>query len=114
MSKYEVILYWSKEDDVYVAEVPQLVRRFERYFLTQKKEARKKAPSFAKADHYPSPAAKKRHDAALVAVAPGVSDAIMRLERDVEARDVFDRLLAYVYRVRGRREAAAGSRNDNR
>ena len=24
MSKYEVIIYWSKEDDVYVAEVPQL------------------------------------------------------------------------------------------
>ena len=24
MSKYEVILYWSKEDDAYVAEVPQL------------------------------------------------------------------------------------------
>ena len=24
MTKYEVILYWSKEDDAYVAEVPQL------------------------------------------------------------------------------------------
>ena len=24
MSKYEVIIYWSKEDDAYVAEVPQL------------------------------------------------------------------------------------------
>jgi predicted RNase H-like HicB family nuclease len=24
MNKYEVIIYWSKEDDVYVAEVPQL------------------------------------------------------------------------------------------
>ena len=24
MTKYEVIIYWSKEDDAYVAEVPQL------------------------------------------------------------------------------------------
>ena len=24
MTKYEVIIYWSKEDDVFVAEVPQL------------------------------------------------------------------------------------------
>jgi predicted RNase H-like HicB family nuclease len=24
MSKYEVIIYWSKEDDAYIAEVPQL------------------------------------------------------------------------------------------
>ena len=24
MSKYEVIIYWSHEDDVYVAEVPEL------------------------------------------------------------------------------------------
>ena len=24
MSKYEVIIYWSQEDDAYVAEVPQL------------------------------------------------------------------------------------------
>jgi len=24
MSKYEVIIYWSDEDDVYVAEIPEL------------------------------------------------------------------------------------------
>ena len=24
MTKYEVIIYWSKEDEAYVAEVPQL------------------------------------------------------------------------------------------
>lgn len=24
MSKYEVILYWSKEDDAFIAEVPEL------------------------------------------------------------------------------------------
>jgi predicted RNase H-like HicB family nuclease len=24
MTKYEVILYWSEEDDAYIAEVPQL------------------------------------------------------------------------------------------
>jgi predicted RNase H-like HicB family nuclease len=24
MSKYEVIIYWSREDDVFVAEVPEL------------------------------------------------------------------------------------------
>ena len=24
MNKYEVIIYWSKEDDAYIAEVPQL------------------------------------------------------------------------------------------
>ncbi|MEQ1604820.1 MAG: type II toxin-antitoxin system HicB family antitoxin [Pyrinomonadaceae bacterium] len=24
MSKYEIIIYWSKEDDAYVAEVPEL------------------------------------------------------------------------------------------
>ena len=25
MNKYEVIIYWSQEDDAYVAEVPELV-----------------------------------------------------------------------------------------
>jgi predicted RNase H-like HicB family nuclease len=24
MSKYEIIIYWSKEDDAYIAEVPEL------------------------------------------------------------------------------------------
>lgn len=24
MSKYEIIIYWSKDDDAYIAEVPEL------------------------------------------------------------------------------------------
>jgi predicted RNase H-like HicB family nuclease len=27
MTKYEIILYWSSEDDAFIAEVPELARR---------------------------------------------------------------------------------------
>jgi len=67
-----------------VAEVPQLQRRFERYFLTQKGEPRKRLPSFAKAEHFANTAAKKRHDAAFGSVTPGIAAAIADLEREVD------------------------------
>ncbi len=70
--------------DIPVNEVPQLQRRFERYFLTQKGEPRKRLPSFVKADHYASPAAKKRHEAAFQGVSPSVRAAVEALEKEVD------------------------------
>jgi len=67
-----------------VSDVPQLQRRFERYFLTQKGEPRKRLPSFAKADTFANTAAKKRHDAAFGAVTPAIADAINVLAREVD------------------------------
>lgn len=67
-----------------VNDVPQLQRRFERYFLTLKGEPRKRLPSFAKAHHFASAGAKKRHDAAFGAVTPAIADAIEVLEREVD------------------------------
>lgn len=65
------------------AEVPQLVRRLEGYFLTARGEPRKRPPRGAAASDFASPAAKKRHEAACAAVAPGIADALGALERDV-------------------------------
>jgi len=67
-----------------VAEVPQLQRRFGKYFLTQKGEPRKRLPSFAKAGHFANAAAKKRHEAAFGVVTPAVAAAIADLEREVD------------------------------
>ncbi len=67
-----------------VRDVPQLVRRFERYFLTKDGKPRKRLASFVKAGHYANPAAKKRHEAAFVTVTAGVADAIEVLEREVD------------------------------
>ena len=33
MSKYEVIIYWSKDDQAFIAEVPELPVHFRRTFL---------------------------------------------------------------------------------
>ncbi|GMV20684.1 MAG: hypothetical protein AMXMBFR57_06330 [Acidimicrobiia bacterium] len=70
--------------EIPVSEVPQLQRRFERYFLTKDGKPRKRLPSFVKADHYASPAAKKRHEAAFQGVTSGVAAAIEALEREVD------------------------------
>jgi len=74
----------ERDGGIPVADVPQLVRRFERYFLTQQGKPRKRLAGFAKADHFPSPAAKKRHEAAFGAVTPAIGDAIEVLEREVD------------------------------
>jgi ATP-dependent exoDNAse (exonuclease V) beta subunit len=67
-----------------VTDVPQLVRRFERYFLTLQGKPRKRLASFVKADHFANAAAKKRHEAAFGAVTPAIADAIAVLEREVD------------------------------
>lgn len=64
------------------SDVPQLRRRLERYFLTKKGEARKKLPGHAK-DHA-SPASRKRHQEAFLAMAPPIEDAVEALDRDVD------------------------------
>ena len=69
-------------DAIPVGDVPQLRRRLERYFLTKKLEARKKLPGSAK-DH-PSPASRKRHQDAFLAMAPAIEDATKALDRDVD------------------------------
>ncbi|HUR19219.1 MAG TPA: 3'-5' exonuclease, partial [Vicinamibacterales bacterium] len=69
-------------DGIPVADVPQLRRRLERYFLTKKLEARKKLPGNAK-DH-PSPASRRRHQDAFLAMAPAIEDATRALDRDVD------------------------------
>ena len=69
-------------DAIPVTDVPQLRRRLERYFLTKKLEARKKLPGTAK-DH-PSPALRKRHQDAFLAMAPAIEEAIGTLDRDVD------------------------------
>ena len=69
-------------DAIPVSDVPQLRRRLERYFLTKKLEARKKLPGTAK-DH-PSPAVRKRHQDAFLAMAPAIEEATSALDRDVD------------------------------
>ncbi|MBK9242002.1 MAG: UvrD-helicase domain-containing protein [Acidobacteria bacterium] len=69
-------------EDIPVSDVPQLRRRLERYFLTKKLEARKKLPGNAR-DHS-NAAARKRHEAAFLAMAPGIEASIDALERDVD------------------------------
>jgi ATP-dependent helicase/nuclease subunit A len=83
---------WVAEDlarlaegrDIPVADVPQLVRRLERYFLTLLGKPRKRLPGFAKAEHFANSPSKKRHEAAFGAVTPAIADAIDALERDVD------------------------------
>ena len=69
-------------DAIPTADVPQLRRRLERYFLTKKLEARKKLPPGAK--DFPSPAAQKRHQAAFVEIGPAIEEANAALDRDVD------------------------------
>jgi ATP-dependent helicase/nuclease subunit A len=64
------------------AEVQQLRRRFERYFLRKDGAPRKKlSGEFARS--CASPEAKRRHEAALESVSPLVRDALDRLDADV-------------------------------
>lgn len=65
-----------------VSDVPQLQRRLERYFLTKKGEARKKLPG--NAEDHATPALRKRHSAAYLAIAPECEAAIAALQRDVD------------------------------
>lgn len=74
----------ADRDGIPVADVPQLVRRFERYFLTQAGKPRKRLAGFAKAEHFAGAAAKKRHEAAFTSVTPAIADAIELLEREVD------------------------------
>lgn len=67
-----------------VADVPHVERRLIQYFLTKEREPRKRLASFAKLDTFASPSAKKRHEAAVGAVAPAVREALAALERDVD------------------------------
>jgi ATP-dependent helicase/nuclease subunit A len=65
------------------ADLPRLQhlgRRIERYFLTKAGEPRKKTDPKFKADLFPSPAAKKAHDEAVVALAPAFAEALGQLE----------------------------------
>lgn len=64
------------------ADVPQLRRRLERYFLTKKGEARRRLPG--RATDHASPAARKRHQDLFLAMAPSIEEAITALDRDVD------------------------------
>jgi ATP-dependent exoDNAse (exonuclease V) beta subunit len=64
--------------------VQQLEHRLTRYFLTANREPRAgSANKRFKKEHFPSADAKRRHDAAIKAMAPDVCDAIERLASDV-------------------------------
>jgi ATP-dependent helicase/nuclease subunit A len=63
--------------------VRQLHRRLERYFLTKAGEPRSRLLNSIQAAHFASPEAKKRHEAAMKAVAPDVLDALQTLDADV-------------------------------
>jgi ATP-dependent helicase/nuclease subunit A len=89
------------------ARVSQLRRRLERYFLTNAGDARKRIARRFGADQFASPAAKKRHEAALAAVSAGILDALGALDTDINrllargllrlfsiAVDRYERLLA--------------------
>lgn len=67
-----------------VAEVPHVERRLRQYFLTKDGEPRKRLVAYAKVDMFASPSAKKRHEAAVSAVAPAMAAALAALERDVD------------------------------
>ncbi len=66
------------------AQVAPLRRRLDRYFLTKAGQPRKRLPSEFGADVFASPAARKRHQAAVLEAAPGVASALDALARDVD------------------------------
>jgi ATP-dependent helicase/nuclease subunit A len=74
----------ESEEPLPVPDVPHVERRLSQYFLTKEREPRKRLVTYAKVDTFASPAAKKRHEAAVAAVAPAVQDALTALERDVD------------------------------
>jgi ATP-dependent helicase/nuclease subunit A len=89
------------------ARVAQLRRRLERYFLTERRTARQRVAGRFPASAFSSPAAKKRHDAAVKALSGGVLQALDALEAGVNrllargllrlfaiASDRYERLLA--------------------
>ncbi len=80
----ELVRLLDESVEVPVADVPQLLRRFERYFFTKDRKAARKRVPFTKVDLYPTAAAKKRHEAAFAEVAPAVYDAVRLLEREVD------------------------------
>ena len=67
------------------ARVQQLRRRIERYFLTKAGDPRKKISKPILAEHFATPAAKKRHEQAIEALAPMLLEQIEHLDRDVNA-----------------------------
>jgi ATP-dependent helicase/nuclease subunit A len=67
------------------AQVQQLRRRLERYFLTRNGDPRKLLDKAIKVEHFRSPDAKKRHEQAVRALAPQVLETIAALDVDVNA-----------------------------
>jgi ATP-dependent helicase/nuclease subunit A len=63
----------------------QLRRRIERYFLTQAGTPRRKTAGRFRTEHFASAAARKAHDAAVSALAPGFAAAQAALESDINA-----------------------------
>ena len=68
-----------------MARIQQLRHRLERYFLTGKGAPRLRLASVIKPHHFAGKAAKHRHEAALVALAPGIKDALEALEAAINA-----------------------------
>jgi len=87
--------------------VQQLRRRLERYFLTQAGAPRQRLAQAFKAGAFASPDARRRHERAVQALAPGVLEELDRLDTDVNgllargllrvlavAGELYERLLA--------------------
>jgi ATP-dependent helicase/nuclease subunit A len=63
--------------------VQQLRRHLERYFLTKDGAPRQRIPRQIRSSDFRSSAARRRHEQRLTALAPGIADAIRRLDADV-------------------------------
>ena len=84
---------WLREDlrrldvlaDAGPAQVQQLRRRLERYFLTKSGDPRQRLDKAIKPEHFRSPDAKKRHEQAVRTLAPEILAALAALDVDVNA-----------------------------
>jgi ATP-dependent exoDNAse (exonuclease V) beta subunit len=65
------------------ARTQQLRRRLERYFLRKDLKPRLRLATQFKAEHFPSSAAKKRHEAAVASWAPAILESLNALDVDV-------------------------------
>ena len=65
------------------ARVLQFRRRLERHFLTRSGTARRRLDSALTPDRFASPAARRRHEQAVQALAPAIADALAALDDDV-------------------------------
>lgn len=81
-----------RDDVLHLGEIPpsragrvqQLQRRLQRYFLTDQGTPRQRLASRFRSNLFASPEARRRHEAAMRELAPGVSDALDRLDADVQ------------------------------